>query len=68
MGQDLVFHKNTRIILSHERKNKAEFEIYPSNHLLTYVREGMLKVSYGNNNLCFQRGEFVLFKKYTRAK
>lgn len=67
MDTKLVLHKNSRIILSHERKSKAVMDIYPSNHLLTYVREGMLKVKSGKVLQCFHKGEFVLFKKYTHA-
>lgn len=65
MNNNLVLHNNSRIILSHERKSKAVMDIYPTNHLLTYVREGMLKVKNGNLSQCFIKGEFVLFKKYT---
>lgn len=65
MNSNLVLHNNNRIILSHERKSKAVLDIYPSNHLLTYVREGMLKVKNGSVVQCFGKGEFVLLKKYT---
>lgn len=42
-------------------------DIYPSQHLLTYIREGVLKVRQGSEVQCFSEGEFVLFKKYTQA-
>ena len=67
MNNQVITYNNNRIILSHERKKKAILDIYPSNHLLTYIREGMLKVKQGNEVRCFTRGEFVLFKKFTPA-
>ena len=67
MTNQLVRYKNNRIILSHERKNKAVIDIYPSQHLLTYIREGILEVKQGKKNQCFTKGEFVLLKKYTQA-
>lgn len=65
MNNKLVTYNNNRIILSHERKKMAVMDIYPSNHLLTYIREGMLKVKQGKEVQCFTKGEFVLFKKFT---
>lgn len=62
-----ISHNNNRIILSHERKNKAVMDIYHTQHLLTYVREGILKVKSGKKSHCFFSGEYVLFKKFTPA-
>ena len=42
-------------------------DIYPSQHLLTYIREGILKVKQRENIQCFSKGEFVLLKKHTQA-
>ncbi|OJJ23646.1 hypothetical protein BKI52_04595 [marine bacterium AO1-C] len=42
-------------------------DIYPTQHLLTYVREGILKVKQGKEVQCFSKGEFALLKKYTQA-
>ena len=67
MTNQLITYKNNRIILSHERRNKAVIDIYPSQHLLTYIREGVLKVKQGKEVQCFSKGEFVLFKKHTQA-
>lgn len=67
MNNQLITYNNNRIILSHERRNKAVIDIYPSQHLLTYIREGVLKVKQGKEIQCFSRGEFVLLKKYTQA-
>ena len=67
MENQLISYNNTRILLSHERKQKVVLDIYPLRHLLTYVREGMLKVKSGKETRCFAAGEFVLFKKFTRA-
>ena len=67
MTNQLITYKNNRIILSHERRNKAVIDIYPSQHLLTYIREGILKVKQGKEVQCFSKGEFVLFKKHTQA-
>lgn len=67
MNNQLVAYKNSRIILSHERMHKAVLDIYPTNHLLTYVREGMLIVEQENEKQHFVKGEYVLFKKFTRA-
>ncbi|QEH43452.1 AraC family transcriptional regulator [Chitinophaga sp. XS-30] len=67
MNNQIISYNNNRIILSHEREKKVILDIYPSNHLLTYIREGMLKVKQGNAGNCFKKGEFVLFKKYTPA-
>ncbi len=67
MTNKLITYNNHRIILSHERRNKAVIDIYPSQHLLTYIREGILKVKQGKEVQCFSKGEFVLLKKYTQA-
>lgn len=67
MNNQLITYNNNRIILSHERRKKATIDIYPSQHLLTYIREGVLKVKQGKEMQCFSKGEFVLFKKYTQA-
>ncbi|MBD0404928.1 AraC family transcriptional regulator [Flammeovirga sp. EKP202] len=67
MKNQLITYKKNRIIFSHERKNKAIIDIYPSQHLLTYIREGILKVKQGKEVQCFSKGEFVLFKKHTQA-
>lgn len=67
MTNQLVTYKNNRIILSHERKSKAVIDIYPSQHLLTYIREGILEVKQEKKIQCFTKGEFVLLKKYTQA-
>lgn len=67
MTDKLITYNNNRIILSHERRNKAVIDIYPSQHLLTYIREGVLKVKQGKEVQCFSKGEFVLLKKYTQA-
>lgn len=67
MKNHIISYNNDRIILSHERRKKAVMDIYPTNHLLTYIREGMLKVKQGSEVRCFTKGEFVLFKKYTPA-
>lgn len=67
MNNQLITYNNNRIILSHERRNKAVIDIYPSQHLLTYIREGELKVKQGKEIQCFSKGEFVLLKKYTQA-
>lgn len=67
MNNQLISYNNTRILLSHERKQKVVLDIYPLRHLLTYVREGMLKVKSGKETHCFRAGEFVLFKKFTQA-
>jgi len=65
MKNDTIKYKNDRIILSHERKQKATIHIYPSQHLLTYVREGILKIKNGENFIEVGAGEFVLIKKHT---
>ncbi|MFN8437054.1 MAG: AraC family transcriptional regulator [Cytophagales bacterium] len=67
MNNQLITYNNNRIILSHERRNKAVIDIYPSQHLLTFIREGILKVKQGNEVQCFSKGEFVLLKKNTQA-
>lgn len=67
MNNQLITYNNNRIILSHERRKKAVIDIYPSQHLLTYIREGILKVKKGKEVQCFSKGEFVLLKKYTQA-
>lgn len=67
MNNQLITYNNNRIILSHERRNKAVIDIYPSQHLLTFIREGILKVKQGKEVQCFSKGEFVLLKKYTQA-
>ncbi|MGH1337887.1 MAG: helix-turn-helix domain-containing protein [Aureispira sp.] len=67
MGNKLITYNNHRIILSHERKNKVVRDIYPTQHLLTYIREGVLKIKQGKEVLCFSKGEFVLLKKYTQV-
>jgi AraC-like DNA-binding protein len=67
MNNQLITHNNNRIILSHERRKKAVIDVYPSQHLLTYIREGILKVKKGKETQCFFKGEFVLLKKYTQA-
>lgn len=63
----LIKHNNSRIILSHERQNKAVLDIYPSQHLLTYIREGILKIEQGKDVQSFSKGEYVLLKKHTQA-
>lgn len=67
MNNHTITYNNHRIILSHERRKKAVIDIYPSQHLLTYIREGILKVRHGKEVQCFTKGEFVLLKKYTPA-
>lgn len=67
MNNQLILYNSNRIILSHERRNKAVLDIYPSQHLLTYIREGVLKVKQGKEIQCFYKGEFVLFKKYSQT-
>lgn len=67
MKNDTIKYKNDRIILSHERKHKATIDIYPSQHLLTYVREGILKVKNGEEFIEVSAGEFVLIKKHTAS-
>lgn len=67
MDNQLITYNNNRIILSHERRNKTVIDIYPSHHLLTFIREGILKVKRGKEVQCFSKGEFVLLKKYTQA-
>jgi AraC-like DNA-binding protein len=67
MENQFISYNNSRIILSHERRKKAVMDIYPSQHLLTYIREGLLKVEQGKEIQCFSKGEFVLFKKYSQA-
>lgn len=67
MHSQLITYNDSRIILSHERRKKAVKDIYPSHHLLTYVREGILKVKQGRETQCFTKGEFALLKKHTQA-
>lgn len=67
MKNRLVTYNNSRIILSHERRNKTTIDIYPTHHLLTFIKEGMLKVTQDNEVQCFGKGEFVLLKKYSQA-
>lgn len=67
MYNQLVTFQNHRIILSHERSKAATMDIYPSQHLLTYIREGILKVTQGGTVAQFMPGEFVLFRKFTPA-
>lgn len=67
MSSQLITYNNNRIILSHERQNKAVLDIYPTQHLLTYIRDGILKVKQGKEIQCFSKGEFVLLKKFTQA-
>jgi AraC-like DNA-binding protein len=67
LNNHFISYNNSRIILSHERKNKAVLDIYLKNHLLTYVREGILRVKSGKEVRNFSKGEFVLFKKFTQA-
>ncbi|WP_281612650.1 AraC family transcriptional regulator [Flammeovirga sp. SubArs3] len=67
MINQTITYNNSRIILSHERKKKAVIDIYPKHHLLTYIREGVLKVKQGKEVQMFTKGEFVLLKKYTQA-
>lgn len=63
---NLVFaHNSSRIILSHERRNRVTLDIYPARHLLTYIREGVLKVRYGKEVQCFSKGDFVMFRKHS---
>lgn len=63
----VVTYNNNRIVLSHERRKKVTLDIYPKQHLLTYVRDGILKIKEGKEEQCFHRGEFVLLKKYTQV-
>lgn len=65
MKNDTIKYNNDRIILSHERKQKATLDIYPSQHLLTYVKEGLLKIKNGEGDIEVSPGEFVLIKKHT---
>ena len=67
MNIQLITYNSSRIILSHERKNKVVKDIYSSQHLLTYIKEGVLKIKQGKETQCFSKGEFVLLKKYTQA-
>ncbi len=62
-----ITYNNTRIIQSNERRSKAVKDIYPSQHLLTYIREGLFKVKYGKETRCYKKGDFVLIKKFTPA-
>lgn len=65
MNNIVLTHNSNRIILSHERKKKATLDIYPSHHLLVYIREGILKIKHGKEIQCFSKGEFVLIKKHS---
>lgn len=67
LNNHLITYNNNRIILSHERRKRAVIDIYPSQHLLTYIREGVLEVNQNKEVQCFSKGEFVLLKKYTQA-
>lgn len=67
MRQQLVTYRNNRILLSHERKKKTVMDIYHGHHLLTFVREGVLKIKQGGEEYCYTKGDFVLLKKFTQA-
>lgn len=67
MNSQLVTYNNSRIILSHERLKKTVMDAYPNQHLLTYVREGVLKIKQGKEEYCFHQGDFVLLRKYSQA-
>lgn len=67
MQNQLISYNSNRIILSHERRKKAELDIYPIQHLLTYVKEGVLLVKSGKESKSISRGEFVLLKKFSQA-
>ncbi len=63
-----ISYHNNRIILSHERREQATMEIYPSNHLLTFIRSGLLNVEVNGETRSYSKGEFVLFKKFAPAR
>ena len=67
MSNQSINHNNTRIILFHERMKNISMDIYPTNHLLTYIKEGNLEFKQGNKVLHFGKGENVLLKKFTQA-
>ena len=67
MKNHRITYKNNRILLSHERKKRTVLDIYPSHHLLTHVREGILKIKHGKDEYCYRKGDFVLLKKYSQV-
>lgn len=63
----VITYKNNRILLSHERKKRTVLDIYPNQHLLTHIREGVLEIKQGNKVYSYTKGDFVLLKKYSHV-